>query len=79
VEFHQSVLFTGISTDGWTLKEEIQVQDQYLDKAKLIIQNNLSKPVWGWKDPRTTLFLSFGQAASKWKFLICLSFTLGSS
>jgi len=26
-------LFTGISTDGWTPKEEIQVQDQYLDKA----------------------------------------------
>jgi len=62
VEFHESVLRSqGISTEGWTLERSIQVQEQYLDKAKSLIQGRLSQPLWGWKDPRTTLFLQFWQ------------------
>lgn len=59
-EFHQNVLRSqGISVDGWTLESSIQVQVQYLHKAKSIIKTKSLKPLWGWKDPRTTLFLDF--------------------
>ena len=59
-EFHESVLHSqGISKEGWTLERSIQVPEQYLDRAKSIIHKNLSKPLWGWKDPRTTIFLNF--------------------
>lgn len=60
LEFHHEVLYSqGISGAGWTLENQIQVQEQYLDKAKLIVQKNSSSYLWGWKDPRTTLFLNF--------------------
>ena len=61
VEFHESVLQSqGISTAGWTLEKSIQVQEQHLDQAQSIIyQRSSSKQIWGWKDPRTTLFLKF--------------------
>lgn len=60
VEFHQKVLRSqGISDRGWTLQEEIEVEEQYVDIAKEVIAKNSLKPLWGWKDPRTTLFLEF--------------------
>ena len=61
VEFHGGVLRSqGISKEGWTLQNNIQVQEQYIENAiKLIKQRNSSKQVWGWKDPRNTLFLEF--------------------
>ncbi|NEP01149.1 MAG: glycosyltransferase [Symploca sp. SIO2E9] len=60
VEFHEGVLHSqGISKEGWTLQSSIQVQEQYLDKAKSIIQQRSLKSTWGWKDPRTILFLNF--------------------
>ncbi|NER26505.1 MAG: glycosyltransferase, partial [Symploca sp. SIO1C4] len=60
VEFHESVFHSqGISKEGWTLHRSIQVQEQYLAQAKSIIQKRSSKSTWGWKDPRTTLFLNF--------------------
>ncbi len=61
VEFHEKVLRSqGISAEGWTLEKNIQVQQQYVDPAKLLVQErNLTQKMWGWKDPRTTLFLRF--------------------
>jgi hypothetical protein len=59
-EFHKAVLRSqGIHEHGWTLQEQIQVEDSYLEKAKILIKRNTKKPIWGWKDPRTTLFLDF--------------------
>jgi O-antigen biosynthesis protein len=60
VEFHQSVFHSqGFSQDGWILQPKIQVQAQYLETAKLLVQKRADKPLWGWKDPRTTLFMDF--------------------
>ena len=60
VEFHQNVLQSqGISVAGWTEKNKIEVQQQYLAGAKALISARGERPIWGWKDPRTTLFLDF--------------------
>ena len=61
VQFHENVLHSqGISKEGWTLQRSIQVQEQYRETVKSILRRKYnSKPVWGWKDPRTTLFLEF--------------------
>lgn len=61
VEFHEEVLKSqGISKQGWTLNKQIKVQEQYIDTAKTIINKRCKlNEIWGWKDPRTTLFLDF--------------------
>ena len=60
VEFHQNVLQSqGISVAGWTEHNSIEVQPQYVATAKDIISARQDKLIWGWKDPRTTLFLDF--------------------
>jgi len=60
VDFHKKVLSSqGISKEGWSLENNIQVQEQYVNKAKLMVKENAVLGNWGWKDPRTTLFLNF--------------------
>ena len=60
VEFHQNVLQSqGISVAGWTQQNKIEVQQQYLGVAKALISARGDRSIWGWKDPRTTLFLDF--------------------
>ena len=60
LDFHRNVLYSqGVSTDGWTLNKSITVPEQFLVEAKSIVQKNISQPVWGWKEPRTILFLDF--------------------
>jgi len=60
VEFHQNVLQSqGISVAGWTESDSIKVQPQYLASAQDLVDARESKSIWGWKDPRTTLFLDF--------------------
>ena len=60
VEFHQNVLQSqGISVAGWTERNQIQVQPQYLAAAQNLILARQKHQFWGWKDPRTTLFLNF--------------------
>ncbi len=60
VGFHQKVLSSqGISQEGWSLENNIQVQEQYVNQAKLMVRENAVLGNWGWKDPRTTLFLNF--------------------
>lgn len=61
VNFHESVLSSlGVNKIGWTLQTNLQPSEYYYDQAKKLIESNLSndKP-WGWKEPRTTLFLDF--------------------
>jgi glycosyltransferase involved in cell wall biosynthesis len=65
VGFHEYALRSqGISQEGWTIQKNIQTPHQFLDKAKLIIAENERSNYWGWKDPRTTLFLNL------WKNLL---------
>jgi O-antigen biosynthesis protein len=62
VEFHERVLSSqDLSTAGWTLEQKIHVSQQLHDEARLIIGRNSRSHFWGWKDPRTTLFLDFWQ------------------
>ncbi|WP_226579625.1 sulfotransferase, partial [Microseira wollei] len=60
VEFHKQILRSHkLDEQGFTLKPEIPVPDYFVEIAQNIIRQNSHSPVWGWKDPRTTLFLDF--------------------
>ncbi|MEK0182304.1 sulfotransferase family protein, partial [Microcoleus anatoxicus] len=58
--FHMAILESqGINSAGWTLQEKIDVEDRFVEKAKALIKKNSLSQIWGWKEPRTTLFLDF--------------------
>jgi hypothetical protein len=58
--FHQKVLKSqGANEEGWTLQDPLQVDDYYTEEAQNIVSKNAISGLWGWKDPRTTLFLEF--------------------
>lgn len=60
VEFHENVLQSqGIDNQGWSKENRIEVQQQYLATAQNLILARKDQAIWGWKDPRTTLFLDF--------------------
>lgn len=60
VGFHEAVLRSrGIHHVGWTTQEDIPVELVFEEKARELVANNATVPLWGWKDPRTTLFLDF--------------------
>jgi hypothetical protein len=62
-EFHIGVLESqGIHPSGFTLRAEIAVREQHLSRARELVQARRrgGRP-WGWKDPRSTLFLDFWQ------------------
>ncbi|PIQ21284.1 MAG: hypothetical protein COW65_10060 [Cytophagales bacterium CG18_big_fil_WC_8_21_14_2_50_42_9] len=60
VGFHEAVLRSqGIHHVGWTVEENIPVDATFINKAQELVSNNAAFPIWGWKDPRTTLFLDF--------------------
>ncbi len=71
-DFHQAVLKSqGVSEDGWTLQERIEVEDRFVDLAKQVVERSAVSRLWGWKDPRTTLFLDFwSQQLPQVKFLL---------
>lgn len=60
LEFHRTVLRSQEIIDkGWTLQDKITVEEQYVAEAKEIVAKNAISSLWGWKEPRTTLFLEF--------------------
>ena len=60
VDFHQKVLLSqGIEINGLTLISQIPVSENLRHRAMDLIKTKSKNPVWGWKDPRTTLFLDF--------------------
>lgn len=60
VDFHHEVLQSqGINNSGWTIQDKIEVDEEYVAAAKEIVTKNALGSTWGWKDPRTTLFLDF--------------------
>ncbi|WP_338041641.1 sulfotransferase family protein [Lyngbya aestuarii] len=63
VEFHKGVLHDhNIDELGCTFQSNIYLNSQQIEQAESLIQNNqYSQHPWGWKDPRTTLFLNFWQ------------------
>jgi hypothetical protein len=70
--FHQAVLRSqGVSEDGWTLQERIEVEEPFIDLAEQVVEQCAVSRLWGWKDPRTTLFLDFwSQRLPQAKFLL---------
>ena len=71
-EFHKAVLRSQAIIDhGWTLQEKINVEDRFVEQAKEIVAKNSLSSVWGWKEPRTTLFLDFwSELLPEAKFLL---------
>ncbi len=60
VRFHEQVLESlGESKFGWTTKKSIDVPESYTGQVTELLHNNACPGAWGWKDPRTTLFLNF--------------------
>ena len=59
-EFHLDAFRAlGVNIDGWTLEENLQINPPLIDRAKYIVEQNRLSSVWGWQEPRTTLFLDF--------------------
>ena len=61
VSLHERILrANGIGTEGFTTATEIPVPPSLADEAVLLVeQRRLGQTPWGWKDPRTTLFLEW--------------------
>jgi hypothetical protein len=58
MEFHRSVLHAqGIDPSGWTVQTPLALTEAQVQTAKTIVSRNATQALWGWKDPRTTLFL----------------------
>lgn len=49
----------GVNIDGWTLEKNLQINPPLIDRAKYIVEQNRLSSVWGWQEPRTSLFLDF--------------------
>ncbi|MCB8788545.1 sulfotransferase [Planktothrix agardhii] len=59
-QFHINILDSqGVSGAGWTLQDNLEIKEEFIDQAKDLVQKNALSSVWGWKEPRTTLFLEF--------------------
>jgi len=58
VEFHKQVLRSqSLDVDGLTFQDQMHVADRYFKIAQDLIEQKSVHSLWGWKDPRTTLFL----------------------
>lgn len=58
---HKEILQSqGLDPDGWTTLPKVDVPEQFRKRAQGLCDRRLAKQIpWGWKDPRTTLFLEF--------------------
>jgi len=60
VEFHKQVLRSqSLDADGLTFQDRMHVADRYVKIAEDLTKQKSVHCLWGWKDPRTTLFLDF--------------------
>lgn len=60
-EFHVKVLTAqGLADNGYVVQPTVEVPDAFWDAARAMVaeRNRAGRP-WGWKEPRTTLFLDF--------------------
>jgi hypothetical protein len=60
---HKDILISqGIDSDGWTKRQQVEVPQRFLERANAIKADRIKhNHLWGWKEPRTTLFLDFWQ------------------
>jgi hypothetical protein len=60
LNLHEDILRSqGHSPEGWVANSSVPVPQAFVDRAREIVEKNASQDAWGWKDPRTTLFLDF--------------------
>jgi O-antigen biosynthesis protein len=60
VEFHQRVLQAQeLNIAGWTRENRLEVPASFRELAENLLATRQDLGIWGWKDPRTTLFLDF--------------------
>lgn len=60
VEFHMRELrLTGHDDAGWAALATLKLPEDAASEAHEIIKTSARSAAWGWKDPRTTLFLDF--------------------
>jgi Sulfotransferase family len=60
VDLHRKALQTlGHDREGWDEVVLDDMPDVLVAKAQALIDARASRPVWGWKDPRTAVFLPF--------------------
>ncbi|MEM9116626.1 MAG: sulfotransferase [Cyanobacteria bacterium P01_F01_bin.56] len=66
LNLHQDILQSqGISLEGWSTVGQLTVPHQFWPRAQALCDRRLqTHSLWGWKEPRTTLFLDF------WKQLL---------
>ena len=70
VDFHQKVI--NKNKNNIFLTKDISFKYEDLIRATKIIRNKNEYSLWGWKDPRTTLFLNFWKALLPQSFYILL-------
>ncbi len=59
LELHRKVLqASGLSGDGYLTQEAVSLLPQYADQAQNLIATRNHLQQWGWKEPRTCLFLA---------------------
>ena len=60
VELHERILQSqGVVRFGWTTDSRVSMPAQEYSRAREVGDRNQKDGLWGWKDPRTTLFLDF--------------------
>jgi O-antigen biosynthesis protein len=60
VEFHQQVLKAQeLNIAGWVKENRLEVPSSFRELAQDLLETRQDLGIWGWKDPRTTLFLDF--------------------
>ena len=58
LSFHQQILGEE-NRDGLKLELAVNIEGRHADGAKVLIEQRSEQPLWGWKDPRSVLFLDF--------------------
>lgn len=64
LEFHRRALIAqGIAQEGYTTQQHIPISSALRREAEALLQRrHATQCAWGWKEPRTTLFLDFWRA-----------------
>ena len=59
VDLHRQCLTAQkVSREGWTRQSNFTFSPEYIQRAKTLVAARSQYSIWGWKDPRTTLFLN---------------------
>lgn len=56
MDFHREILERELG-HHWMTPKTVAFTEQDNDKAAILLKSRENLPIWGWKDPRTTLFL----------------------